>query len=68
MKIEGSIGDKGLMYVRDDIRRMLGKEIEMIANCKSVVIFPRGTDMKVLKQSLEIVMKDIDLTIQESSK
>ncbi len=66
MEIEGRIHpEQGLMYWREDLRKILGHRVRIVPDSKAVVVFPEGADYKQVIRSLEIILEDLRIKAGE---
>ena len=60
VKFKASINPHGQVYLPSEIRQELNtKELEIIGNTKTIVIFPKGTSPADVLKSLEVVQLDL---------
>jgi len=70
MKIELKTNGVGQVYFPKFLRKAWGEEYDIIPNDKGGCIYPKGTDPKKVKASLEVIIKDLEnrITENEASK
>jgi bifunctional DNA-binding transcriptional regulator/antitoxin component of YhaV-PrlF toxin-antitoxin module len=49
----------GQYYLPKEVREELGDKLELICNAKTGVIYPEGTSLQIVLQSLEIILRDL---------
>lgn len=66
MKFTVNLNSMGYIYLPQDLRKMLGGKgkIPALANAKTLVLISKGTNLNLVKRSLQVLMQDIDLRIE----
>jgi len=60
VKFKASINPCGQIYLASEIRAELGtRELEVIGNCRAIVLYPRGTKPSEVLRSLKVVIEDL---------
>jgi len=67
-EFETTVNKANMMYLKEEIRNILGDEVKLLANFKSVVAFPKDADYKTVKASLQIILKDLEQRIKYQEK
>jgi len=50
----------GQYYFPKEVRQELGNKLEMICNARAGVVFPEGTPLETVLESLDIIQKDLN--------
>jgi hypothetical protein len=53
--------EQGLMYIKEELREILGNNVIAIPNAKTVVMFTEGEDIQKVIDSLKIIQMDLEL-------
>jgi hypothetical protein len=53
--------EQGLMYIKEELREILGHNVIAIPNAKTVVMFTEGEDIQKVIDSLKIIQMDLEL-------
>lgn len=60
MEIDGTIHpDQQVLYIKDDLFKILGKKITLVPNANAVLMFSRSTDYKIVIKSVELILEDL---------
>jgi len=66
MEIEATIYPKqGLMYIREEVRKILGNKVKIIPNANAVLLFPADKDYESVLKSVEVITKDLQIRAEE---
>lgn len=57
-----------LAYFPRELKKILGREVTAVANCVTVVLFEKGTDIKEVLESLQIVESHLKLKLKVEKK
>jgi len=53
---------EGQLYIKEELKKILNSNpLTAIANAKTVVMFPKGTPLEAVEQSLEVLLLDVKL-------
>lgn len=63
VEFELKLNEKGYGCIPIEVRKQWGRKLLLIPNAEAGVIFKKGNDLKSVKESLEVLMKDIELRI-----
>uniref|UniRef100_A0A6H1ZTV0 Uncharacterized protein n=1 Tax=viral metagenome TaxID=1070528 RepID=A0A6H1ZTV0_9ZZZZ len=66
MEIEMEINQAGTMYIKEELRKILGNKIKAIANCKTVLLFPENTNYDDAIESLHVILKDLKIRARDA--
>jgi len=61
MEYKIKAGSQGHFYIPKVIRETLGNELSLVPNAKAGVIYPKGSDLKEVILSLQIILQDLQL-------
>jgi hypothetical protein len=68
MEIDAKISENNLMYVRNDIIKVVGTEPKIIVNCKTALMCNSNTNIDDILESLDIIRKDLELRKRTQSE
>lgn len=72
VKFRVKANPSGQYYLPKEVREELGEKLELICNARAAVIFPEGTSLETVLQSLEVIQKDLrnrqEINKREASK
>jgi len=68
MQLESKISDAGVLYVPAEIREAFGRNISWIPNSVAAIMFPRDVPLEDVKQSVDLLVKDLELRIKRSKR
>ena len=57
-----------LAYFPRELKKILGTDVTAIANCVTVVLFEKGTDIREVIESLKIVQLDLQQKLRIKEK
>ena len=53
---------EGQLYIKEELKKILNSNpLTALANAKTVVMFPKGTSLEAVQQSLEVLLLDVKL-------
>lgn len=53
---------EGQLYIKEELKKILNSNpLTALANAKTVVMFPKGTPLEAVQQSLEVLLLDVKL-------
>jgi hypothetical protein len=59
------IGPQGHVYLPKKIRRTFGDNLKFLPNANAAVIYPQGMDPETVIRSLQVIMTDLRMRVQE---
>jgi bifunctional DNA-binding transcriptional regulator/antitoxin component of YhaV-PrlF toxin-antitoxin module len=59
VKFKVKANPQGQYYFPKEVREELGKKLELICNARAGVIFPEGTPLETVLESLEVIQRDL---------
>ena len=65
-KVNGN--PQGQYYFKKEVREELGRKLELICSVKTAVIYPVGTRLETILESLAIIIKDLEHRLQIQKK
>lgn len=55
----------GQLYLKDELKKILNSNpLRALANAKTVVLFPDDISLEAVRNSLEVLLMDVDLRIK----
>jgi hypothetical protein len=63
MEFDLKIGPQGHIYLPKLIRKTLGKNLKLLPNTTSVVIYPENADPTDVIRSLQVIISNLELRI-----
>lgn len=67
VEFESNIDSANRVYLKEEIRKVLGKEVKMIPNAFAVVIYGKDTNLENVRKSIELILHDIDLRLANTN-
>jgi len=58
----------GQYYIPKEVREALGKELTLIPNSKSAVLYPRHANLGSVIKSVKIILQDLELRHEDDKK
>ena len=61
---------QGQYYLPIEVRRELGKTLELICDARAGVLFPEGTSPQIVLDAMEVIKKDLEhrLKLEETNQ
>ena len=59
VKFKVKANPSGQYYLPKEVREELGNRLELVCNARAGVIYPEGTPLETVLQSLEVIQKDL---------
>jgi len=60
------INHEGRIYLKEELRKILNTpKLKGFVNYKTVTLCPEDADLKEVRESLKVILKDIDLRIKK---
>jgi len=60
VKFKVKANPQGQYYFPKEVRQELGKKLELVCNARAGVIFPEGTPLETVLDSLDVIQQDLD--------
>ncbi len=67
MQLESRISNAGVLYVPAEIREAFGRNITWIPNSVAAIMFPSDVPLEDVKQSVDLLVKDLELRIKRAN-
>lgn len=64
VKFKVKANPQGQYYFPKEVREELGPNLELFCNAKAAIVFPQGTHIKTILESLEVIEKDLRHRLQ----
>jgi bifunctional DNA-binding transcriptional regulator/antitoxin component of YhaV-PrlF toxin-antitoxin module len=64
VKFRVKANPQGQYYFPKEVREELGSDLELFCNAKAAVVFPQGTHIRTILESLEVIEKDLKHRLQ----
>jgi hypothetical protein len=64
MELKATITDAGVIYLPNEVRESFGKHVKLIPNALAAVLFPADADLELVRDSVRIILDDIELRIR----
>jgi bifunctional DNA-binding transcriptional regulator/antitoxin component of YhaV-PrlF toxin-antitoxin module len=64
VKFEVRANATGQYYFPEEVRKELGRQIDLICDSKAAVIFTKETPLKIVLESLSLITKEIEHRLQ----
>jgi hypothetical protein len=68
MQLESKISNAGVLYVPAEIREAFGRRISWIPNSVAAIMFPSDVPLEDVKQSVDLLVKDLELRIKRARR
>jgi len=68
MELQGTISSSGLVYLPRELRDSLGRHVRLLPNSLAAIIYRADTPLEDVRESVNILLKDIDLRIKTRPK
>ena len=68
MEFEIRAGPQGHYYLPKIVRKMLGERVLLVPNSRSAVVYPKGTELADVVQSLQIILADLQFRAAREGK
>ena len=59
VKFKVKANPQGQYYFPKEVREELGPKLELFCNAKAAIVFPEGTQISTILESLEVIEKDL---------
>jgi len=63
--MRSKVSSAGMIYLPVEIRDVLGPYVHIIPGVKAAVIYPANEDLSKVKRSVEIILQDLELKIED---
>ena len=64
VELETKITESGVLYIPKEIRQCFGRKMKIIPNATAAVFYPADANLEDVKDSLQIILADIELRIR----
>jgi bifunctional DNA-binding transcriptional regulator/antitoxin component of YhaV-PrlF toxin-antitoxin module len=68
VKFKVKANPQGQYYFPKEVREELGKQLELICNAKTAVVFSAETRLEVVLRSIEVITKDLRHRVELEKK
>jgi hypothetical protein len=68
MELRSTVSSAGLLYLPATVREGLGKRVRLLPDSLAVVVFPEKADLTDVRDSLRIVLQDVELRIRTAER
>lgn len=68
VKFRVKANPSGQYYFPKEVREELGKKLTLVCDAKAAIVFPEGTSLNVVLESVEIILKDLTHRLQLEKK
>ena len=64
VELECKITESGVLYIPKEVRQCFGRRMKIIPSATAAVFYPADANLEDVKDSLQIILADIELRIR----
>ena len=68
MKMGLTVTEANMMYIKQEMRIVIGDKPQALLNCLSVVLYREDTPLEELSKSLDVIQADLKLRIEQAKR